>query len=49
MLWSVSEQDPEEKAMRLKRFSLDRTLLPSFEFKEKTGYSGKHKRVGVNV
>src|SRR3989441_256568 len=33
----LDEQKPEEKANRLKRFSIDGTLLPSFEFKEKTG------------
>ena len=45
----LDEQKPEEKANRLKRFSIDGTLLPSFEFKEKTGYSGKHRRVGVKA
>jgi transposase len=45
----LDEQNPAEKANRLKRFSIDGTLLPSFEFKEKTGYSGKHKRVGVKA
>ncbi len=35
--------------MRLKRFSIDGTLLPSFEFKERTGYSGKHWRIGVKA
>jgi transposase len=45
----LDEQSPEDKAMRLKRFSIDGTLLPSFEFKEKTGYSGKHRRVGVKA
>jgi transposase len=45
----LDEQKPQEKAMRLKRFSIDGTLLPSFEFKETTGYSGKHRRVGVKA
>jgi transposase len=45
----LGEQNPAEKAMRLKRFSIDGTLLPSFEFQEKTGYSGKHRRVGVKA
>jgi transposase len=29
--------------------SLDGTLIPSYEFKEVTGYSGKHRLVGVKV
>ena len=37
------------KELRLKRLSIDGTLLQSFEFKEKTGYSGKHRRVGVKA
>ena len=45
----LDEQKPEEKEARLKRFSIDGTLLSSFEFKEKTGYSGKHRRVGVKA
>ncbi len=28
---------------------LDGTLIPSFEFKERTGYSGKHHKVGVKA
>jgi transposase len=29
--------------------SIDGTLIPSYEFKEVTGYSGKHRLVGVKV
>jgi transposase len=29
--------------------SIDGTLIPSYEFKEVTGYSGKHRQVGVKV
>jgi transposase len=49
ILRRLDEQKPEEKEARLKRFSIDGTLLQSFEFKEKTGYSGKHRRVGVKA
>jgi putative transposase len=45
----LDEQNPAEKESRLKRFSIDGTLLQSFEFQEKTGYSGKHRRVGVKA
>jgi hypothetical protein len=45
----LGEQNPAEKDRRLKRFSIDGTLLQSFEFREKTGYSGKHRRVGVKA
>jgi transposase len=39
----------QTKHDHLKRVCIDGTLLQSFEFKEKTGYSGKHKRVGVKA
>ena len=45
----LDEQNPEEKERRLKRPSIDGTLLQSFAFREKTGYSGKHKRVGIKA
>ena len=45
----LGEQNPAEQAMRLKRFSIDGTLLQSFEFQDRTGYSGKHRRVGVKA
>jgi transposase len=45
----LGEQNPAEKAMRLKWFSIGGTLLQSFEFQDKTGYSGKHRRVGVKA
>jgi transposase len=45
----LDEQNPQEKELRLKRLSIDGTLLQGFEFKEKTGYSGKHRRVGVKA
>jgi transposase len=49
ILKRLDEQNPQEKELRLKRLSIDGTLLQSFEFKEKTGYSGKHRRVGVKA
>jgi transposase len=45
----LGEQNPAEQERRLKRFSIDGTLLQSFEFREKTGYSGKHQRVAVKA
>jgi hypothetical protein len=45
----LDEQNPAEKERRLRRFSIDGTLLQSFEFQDKTGYSGKHRRVGVKA
>src|ERR671917_142499 len=30
-------------------FIIDGTLIPSHEFKERTGYSGKHRLVGVKL
>jgi hypothetical protein len=29
--------------------ALDGTLIPSHEFKERTGYSGKHRLMGTNL
>jgi len=45
----LDEQNPQEKERRFKRLSIDGTLLQSFAFREKTGYSGKHKRVGIKA
>jgi transposase len=45
----LGEQNPAEKEMRLKRLSIDGALLQGFEFQGKTGYSGKHPRVGVKA
>ena len=45
----LDEQNPQEKERRLKRLSIDGTLLQSFAFREKTGYSGKHRRVGIKA
>ena len=45
----MEEQSVREGKEHLKRVSIDGTLLQSFEFKDKTGYSGKHKRVGVKA
>jgi transposase len=45
----LDEQNPQEKELRFKRLSIDGTLLQSFAFREKTGYSGKHKRVGIKA
>lgn len=33
----------------LKYISLDGTLIPSYSFKDTTGYSGKHHRTGVKI
>jgi transposase len=49
ILRMLGEQNPQEKEIRLKRFAIDGTLLPSFAFKERSGYSGKHRRVGVKA
>jgi len=37
------------KLLHLQTMSIDGSLLPSFEFADKTGYSGKHHRTGVKV
>ncbi len=39
----------EQKALGLQRLGIDGRLLPSFAFKDKTGYSGKHHRTGVKI
>ena len=49
ILRMLGEQNPQEKEKRLKRFAIDGTLLQSFAFKERSGYSGKHRRVGVKA
>ena len=38
-----------ENSGRFQRLSIDGTLLQSFAFREKTGYSGKHRRVGIKA
>jgi transposase len=53
-LWSrilklLQAQNPEERDESIKRLSIDGTLLPSFAFKERSGYSGKHRRVGAKA
>jgi putative transposase len=53
-LWSrilklLQEQNPQARDESIKRLSIDGTLLPSFAFKERSGYSGKHRRVGVKA
>lgn len=45
----LEEQNPEKRALEIKRLSIDGTLLTSFAFKERSGYSGKHRRVGVKA
>jgi transposase len=45
----LDEQNPAEKERRFQRLSIDGTLLQSFAFREKTGYSGKHRRVGIKA
>jgi len=45
----LEEQNPEKRASEIKRLSIDGTLLTSFAFKERSGYSGKHRRVGVKA
>lgn len=39
----------EQKKLDTRIVCLDGTLIPSFEFRERTGYSGKHHAVGVKV
>src|SRR5262249_27268631 len=38
-----------QNSVNLSRVSLDATLIPSYGFKDTTGYSGKHHRIGVKV
>jgi Transposase DDE domain len=45
----LDEQNPAEKERRFQRLSIDGTLLQSFAFREKTGYSGKHRQVGIKA
>jgi hypothetical protein len=33
----------------LKVVSIDGTVIPSYEFQETIGYSGKHRRIGVKI
>jgi len=37
------------KLLQLKQINIDGSLMPSFAFKDKTGYSGKHRKTGVKV
>jgi transposase len=39
----------QEHLQTLRVLSLDGTLIPSYEFLDTTGYSGKHRRTGVKV
>jgi transposase len=39
----------EQKLLVLKTLGIDGSLLQSFAFKDKTGYSGKHHRTGVKM
>ena len=38
-----------EKKLGLKKLSLDGSLIQSFAFSEKTGYSGKHRKTGIKI
>lgn len=38
-----------EDKLNLELISLDGSLIPSYEFKEKTGYSGKHHTTGTKI
>lgn len=38
-----------EEKLDLNLISLDGSLIPSYEFKEKTGYSGKHNLTGTKI
>jgi transposase len=37
------------KQLQLKQINIDGSLMPSFAFKDKTGYSGKHHKTGVKI
>jgi len=39
----------DENSLSLTKVSLDGSLVQSFAFKEKTGYSGKHHKTGVKI
>ena len=39
----------EEGKLSVNKLSLDGSLVQSFAFREKTGYSGKHHRTGVKI
>jgi transposase len=45
----LAQQNPAKREQEIQRLSLDGTLLSSFAFKERSGYSGKHRRVGVKA
>lgn len=38
-----------DKKLGLSKMSIDGSLVQSFAFKDKTGYSGKHKKTGVKI
>lgn len=38
-----------KRKLDMRLLAIDGSLIPSFEFRELTGYSGKHHRVGVKV
>lgn len=49
-LWRhVLRQLYREKTLDLSRAAIDGTLVPSFAFREKTGYSGKDHHTGTKV
>ena len=37
------------KQLRPRGLAIDGTLIPSHEFKERTGYSGKHRQMGTKL
>jgi transposase len=49
LLHLIEEKAKSEGKEPAKRLNIDGTLLQSFSFQEKTGYSGKHRRVGVKA
>jgi transposase len=49
-LWELLlRQLTSSKLLALQTISIDGTLIESFEFADKTGYSGKHHKTGVKV
>lgn len=49
LLHLLEEKTNNEVGEQVKRLNIDGTLLQSFAFREKSGYSGKHRRVGVKA
>lgn len=39
----------QQRLLALERLGIDGSLLQSFAFKDKTGYSGKHHKTGVKI